>query len=366
MRIDIPYSLMIRDGALAWSTGQCPLDATGAVVHPDNFVLQIEYVCGLIEQTLSAAKTPAIARMTVYYVDQSVEAVTTALEVLRSHFGVRPLVTFVQIPGFYYSGMRVEIDVHSTTSDLNAYRLVNEAGGAYADVVEGDELIWVNVTFANSKSAQSQLTWLVRALAERGIDRENMWADHWYARGEQAEALLLIADEERLNTDAKAAVVSPIADGLLAAGELTFVKGPVELIRLETSHIGTADLELRGRVINDFFFVRARCRTGTLGNVGEMRQLMQAIAAWMKRENLSFAEVCKATTFYVGGGSATELHDNMAVRNAHYSVPGPASTGIPVRPFIGVTNHVVTSLIGRKTRNPDGGDTADTQTERHH
>lgn len=67
--------------------------------------------------------------------------------------------------------------------------------------------------------------------------------------------------------------------------------------------------------------------------VGQTTEIMQAIAEQLTREGLSFAQVCKATTHYLGSSEAQDLHANMAVRNGDFQRPGPASTGVPVAGF---------------------------------
>ncbi len=66
------------------------------------------------------------------------------------------------------------------------------------------------------------------------------------------------------------------------------------------------------------------------GLVPQTEALMQAFAKTLSAANLSFADVVKSTTHYIGEATAEELHDNMAIRNRRYSSPGPASTGIRV------------------------------------
>ena len=60
---------------------------------------------------------------------------------------------------------------------------------------------------------------------------------------------------------------------------------------------------------------------------------MAAIADAMRARGWRFEAVTKATTHYVGSSAAEDLHDNMAVRNAYYRRPGPASTGLSLAAF---------------------------------
>ena len=67
-------------------------------------------------------------------------------------------------------------------------------------------------------------------------------------------------------------------------------------------------------------------------------------------EGLSFADVVKLTTHYVGGASAEELHGNMKVRHSYYAIPGPASTGLPVDAFLNPDCRITIDIIAKASR----------------
>jgi hypothetical protein len=73
---------------------------------------------------------------------------------------------------------------------------------------------------------------------------------------------------------------------------------------------------------------------------------MAAIAETMRAHGWRFESVAKATTHYVGTSAAQDLHDNMAVRNAYYRRPGPASTGLPVAAFPLSESRIAIDLLG--------------------
>jgi len=80
--------------------------------------------------------------------------------------------------------------------------------------------------------------------------------------------------------------------------------------------------------------------------VGETKAVMTSIAETMRAQGWSFDKVCKATTHYVGSSAAQDLHENMAVRNAYYRRPGPASTGLPVAAFPFSPSRIAVDLLG--------------------
>ena len=90
-------------------------------------------------------------------------------------------------------------------------------------------------------------------------------------------------------------------------------------------------------------WVQGRARGGG-GLVTQTEAVMSAFDAHLPSLGLAYADVVKSTTHYVGGSSAEELHENMAVRNRRYTKPGPASTGLPVFGFADPESKVVVDL----------------------
>jgi enamine deaminase RidA (YjgF/YER057c/UK114 family) len=64
--------------------------------------------------------------------------------------------------------------------------------------------------------------------------------------------------------------------------------------------------------------------------LAQTHAVMKYLYKMLEELGLTFSDVVKTNTFYVGGASARELHDNMRIRSSYYRRPGPVSTGIPV------------------------------------
>jgi hypothetical protein len=62
----------------------------------------------------------------------------------------------------------------------------------------------------------------------------------------------------------------------------------------------------------------------------QTRAIMGCLERTIVGLGLSFSDVFKANTFYIGEASSEQLHDNMRIRSSYYQRPGPVSTGIPV------------------------------------
>ena len=90
-------------------------------------------------------------------------------------------------------------------------------------------------------------------------------------------------------------------------------------------------------------WLQGRAGESVTGLVEQTAAIMQGADEILAEYGLGFEDVIKQTAHYCGG-SAGELHDNMGVRNAYYSKPGPASTGIPVRGFEQATTRTVIDL----------------------
>jgi hypothetical protein len=180
--------------------------------------------------------------------------------------------------------------------------------------------------------------------AAGGASANALLADHWFVAGPGAGGILTDLHEAGLVTDRGAAVGVTLPDRVVAMGELTFARAADGGTRfLAPTLPGTA---VFARHSQTHFWITARSLSPTLPLVGETEAVMAAIAATMVAQGWRFDAVCKATTHYVGGSAAEELHDNMAVRNAYYRRPGPASTGLPVASFPFSPSKIAVDLLG--------------------
>ena len=89
MRIDHPYSLVVRDGAVAWSCGQCPLDAEGRVLAPGDLVAQTRCVARFVQNALDSVEfaSKSVSKIVVYYVDLGARETQQMNSILRSALG---------------------------------------------------------------------------------------------------------------------------------------------------------------------------------------------------------------------------------------------------------------------------------------
>lgn len=346
MGIDHPYSLWLADGAVAWSCGQCPLDADGAVIAPGDLAAQGRFVADLITRTLgTGAITPTqICKLVVYYVPDA--AAPGMLAQMARHFGSGVVTVPVAVPHFYYEGMLIEVDVFSSTQQPRHWNSANTGEHASIELVDGGELIHAKVTVdgralgAHSGGWQAIKACLGAELARCGLTRDHLLADYWFVGTDAASDFLRAATAEGYCSDPGAAALCDWESSAAVVGDLIFVRDESAAVDKANDSEGLR-LRRRGR----FFHVSAR-RSGAASLIQQTASNMGAVRRALRAEGLGFENVCKATTLYAGGSEPAELHDNMSVRNSHYEEPGPASTGLPVLRFPFSGSLITVDVIG--------------------
>ncbi|NNC78774.1 MAG: hypothetical protein HKN94_01360 [Acidimicrobiales bacterium] len=294
MAIDVPYSYLLRDDGLAWTCGQIALDLESEVLHPGDLVSQSSVVCGHITSILERAKLDAggLRRLYLYYASPNAGVVEEMLATFRARFGPAVLLEAIPVPHFYYDGILLEVDVWWAES--------------------ADELRFGSAV-APTPSAER--------LSEH-----------------------LVVPTEELHRPHDVPDPGAVIDGGAKLTEAMFLS--VEL----PGHEVTTDMDVRDGVITvlrragSFTWLQGRSTQGARGLVEQTDAIMSRFDEVIESLGLTYADVAKSTTHYVGGSSAEELHGNMAVRNRRYTKPGPASTGLPVYGFAAPASKVVVDL----------------------
>lgn len=269
MQIPVPYSLFLRDGDFGWSCGQCPLDRAGQVIAPGDAIAQAGLVAQYAKTLLAEAGfSSEHLRMAVVYHDTPDP--TAVLSLLREALGDRPLLVPVRVPAFYYPGMLIEVDLFTMAKTAHPLRFATG----------GPEIL-----------TQTPLI------------------DHWIAG--KPDVFL-----------PRHALIQPSQNAPLVWAVFT----PDPVIETEQTH-GPTTVRLRQ---SGPWTALSAVAPHSAGLVAQTEVIMQAFSATLDRIGLSFRDVVKSTTHYVGAATPEELHDNMKVRNRRYSNPGPTSTGIRV------------------------------------
>jgi enamine deaminase RidA (YjgF/YER057c/UK114 family) len=354
MRIEHPYSLLVRADHLAWTCGQCPLAHDGAVLAPDDLGRQADYVDHYIQHLLGKAELSRanVGKLVLYYAPAEPAGTERMLNRFLMTFPGVVLVP-VGIPYFYYSGMRLEVDVHAAERCAPIAAIRDDAHGLRIQAVDAGELIWVGLEIlSDPDGTQSPSSGVLNLDAVRdalravalGVSASTLLADHWFVGGDSAWPVLRRLREAGLVTDTGAAIGATLRDDIVAMGELTFAPdsgvGP-SLVTLPHSGVSTF-----ARSSRNHFWISTRSVAPDLSVVSETKAIMASIEQAMRERGWRFDAVCKATTHYVGSGAAEDLHDNMEVRNAYYRRPGPASTGVPVTAFPFSSSKIAVDVLG--------------------
>ncbi len=302
MRIDVPYSLLVRDGDYAWSCGQLALDGDSNVLAAGNLAEQSSLVAGYIAQVLERGGLGPehLKRLVLYYVPDGpgTEQIEHMWSAFRSVLGDDVLLDPVPVPHFYYDGIVLEVD-------------------AFAGPIVDDRFEWVSIDTPSSDVNSSIET----------ISTEGLLTSRWFAPTTRLADTAADLEARGLVHDAGAVVsAGPFADRV--RGSLLYVDGPCA-----EQHSSANNVRVTSRRADGFGWVAARSTDASKGLVEQTEQIMDAIAKCLDDQGVGFDAVVKSTTLYVGGSSAEELHDNMSVRNRRYEKPGPASTGLPVFGF---------------------------------
>src|SRR5690242_4100864 len=114
MRIEHPYSMLVRADNHGWTCGQCPLAQDGSVLAPDDLLKQAEHVEHYIERLLGKAgfSRANVGKLILYHAP----AGPVDTERLSGRFRVafpEALLLPVSTPFFYYPGMRLEVDAYA-------------------------------------------------------------------------------------------------------------------------------------------------------------------------------------------------------------------------------------------------------------
>lgn len=65
----------------------------------------------------------------------------------------------------------------------------------------------------------------------------------------------------------------------------------------------------------------------------------------LDKVNMTFDNVVKLTTYYAGGATPEELHQNLQIRHSFYGDPSPASTGLPVYSLLDKRCKITTDIV---------------------
>lgn len=285
-----------------------------------------------------------VQKLVLYYVEQETGDMEKMIACCRARFGERPVLVPVAVPHFYFDGLLLEVDAFA--GDMNGRFFETSSGRSSVQLCDGGELSWVCLkTHPNEVKQAKKL--LEDVLAKFGIPADQRICEHWVAPAQNHNAGELLATAKKLCThdltsDEGAVVESTDRDAPLI-GELTYLScadSPTEMVISDVDGI-----RIVKRKSGRFYWFSIRSTEADCSVVLQTRNMMNRLAKALHEEGLDFTAVVKSTSYYTGGNSDSELYANMAIRNSRYSIPGPASTGLPVSNFASNESLIVVDVI---------------------
>ena len=347
MRLDHPYSSLVTEGDYAWTCGQCPLDTSGNVLYANDLIAQAKLVADYIHVSLEDASfnPSSVVKLVVYYTQTDTDQVLAMLQVFEQRFAGNVLIVPIAVPPFYYDGMMIEVDVYAAKKHQPVTTFTDPVTGLSLHLINSIDLTWATLTTDIQNTQDLSLESIKELLVRANLSTEHLLCDQWYESEETSKAFIKTLTNSDFCQNPNS-VFSTNAYGQQATlAELTFVTTANDHSRTIVPTNDTTNLSLTGRYIGNYFSITANINED-MGMVDQTRTIMTNIANVLEEWGLTFEDVCKATTTYVGDSSAEALHDNMVVRNSYYSKPGPASTGLRVNHFFNSHGKISVTLFG--------------------
>jgi len=320
MAIDVPYSFLVRDDDQAWSCGQLALDRDANVLAPHDLPAQSRVVADYVAEIIGRAGLDAddIARLVLFVDAGHLSDADDMRAAFHTRLSSNIILDIVPVPHFYYDGVVLEVDVFCGALEPAL------PTGPGLTLRRDRDVVWASIDGPVSEIEDAARR-LDLALADLGVTRSHLVSTHWTIPSTDLVPATELAADLGLLPDPGAAVSSGSANGT-TNGRFLFARNPAVADATSTSGNVVTSAARSGR----WGWIQARSIDPSDDLVEQTRQIMAAIGARLGDHGVGFDAVVKATSLYVGGSSAAELHDNMSVRNGYYQRPGPASTGLPV------------------------------------
>ena len=379
--VPVSGSLGVRAGDTIHIGGQVALDTKGILRAPGDLVAQTTIAMEEVERVLDAygATLDDMVKMVVFYVDDGDddgdddEATTLATIERRFRGANRPVVTLIPMAALAFPGMMVEIEGYAMRAPDGtpmARALSNPGGmwrwreGPFPHGVRAGEMIFTGCQKALDGSgrvldpgdsvAQSHAVMknLQKVLGVFGADCDDaVKINNYYAGAGASKAewqASVMARASYYSEPGPAATGIPLGrlypDGLCIQMEIMAMLG-TDGARLPKRHVwpeGHWDWPVHlpfkhGVKCGNRIFVGGQVSMdpkATIIDPGDLvkqtRTSMANIAKVLALFGAKLDDVTKVNCFYVGGASEETLMQSARTRFAHYTPPGPCSTGVPL------------------------------------
>jgi len=370
--VELTHQHGVRSGDLIFTGGQADLNRSGEVVNPDSLDPQCQNVIRFVENILlDLEATPDhIIRWVVYFVgDAEDEAHILSLLDKATGKNCKPTVSTVCLPSLCYPGMRIELEAVAFFTEDNSNQTVQYARGqnlpalpdGFSHAVRCGDLVYTSDCSAISHEGEVQAPgnlieqshlmmkcladtlYLVEASMDEVLKLNVYYQGDGTAQNWSEPALIRAAHFPDPGPAATGIAVESFAvPGLMTkiavtAGVSTGVNTR-EFSWPENHWDWTEKLPYKhgnrfGRLIHLGGQVALDQHAEVLhpdDMVAQTRIAMRNIESVLAEFGATLDNVVKVTTFYQGSASAEALHENLLIRSASYTKPGPATSGIPV------------------------------------
>jgi enamine deaminase RidA (YjgF/YER057c/UK114 family) len=370
--IPVSHKHGIRSGRMAYVGGQVDKDIKGLVLHHYDLKTQTRVVVNHIRtvlRDLDIALDDVVKLVAFYVTDGSVDE-DAFLADLRSQLGTgpAPALTTVPIPYLAYPGMLVEIDTiamrgedqtalpRTVSAPSGHWRLA----GPFSQGLRCGDMIFVSGQVARGPSGEVRhpgdlarqttdvMEHVGRILSEHGATFDDVVKiNSYYVDGGQLDAWRRSIDACRAFFPSPGPVVTGIPlrwlpDGLVIKSDVIAMLGEDgrRLARRslpEQRHASPLVPAPFSPALQcgEMIYVSGQVSTDARGTVldpdalvPQTHAVMAKVRSLLAEFGLSMDEVVKVNAFFKSGGTAEELNDNLRVRSACFTEPGPATTGI--------------------------------------
>jgi len=360
LKVDIPYSMGVKQGDLFCLSGQADLKGMGEIQNPGDLYQQsknaIQHIKNLVRDM--GCETEDLTKLVVYYVNNHDVDEAAYCRFLAEQLAIDklPVISFVPLTHFFYPGVMVEIDAYGlATGDAERVYLDNEKS-LFSQAIRQGEFIFVGALSSNKTTdivSQSHdvLAQLDEVLDHFGACRNDIVKiNNWYVGGGDAESW---AESARVRAEYYPEP-GPVATGLPAhtlfpAGALIqtdcWIMLSTDGKNLPKQHSwpeGHWDWPIHlpfkhGLRCGNMVFVGGQVSMNPQGGVDDINDMVKQSHTSMKNIgkviellDCDYKDIFKMNCFYQGSDDPEDLHSNVNIRSGYFTKPGPASTGIPL------------------------------------
>ena len=379
--VELTHQHGVRSGDLIFTGGQADLNQSGEVVNPNLLDPQCRNVIRFVENILLDldATIDHVVRWVIYFVgDAKDEAQILALLDQATHKNCKPTVSTICLPSLCYPGMRIELEADAFCPEDNSNLSVRYARGeklpalqdGFSHAVRCGDLVFTSDCSSISEAGEvqspdnliEQTHLMMQCLANtldlvkasmdevlklnvyyQGDGTASNWseparirASHFPDPGPAATGIA-VGNFAQTGLMTKISVTAGVSSGENTR-EFSWPKNHWNW----TEKLPYKHGNRFGRLIHLGGQVALNQNAEVLhpdDMVSQTRIAMRNIESVLKEFGATLDNVVKVTTFYQGSASAEALHENLLIRSASYTKPGPATSGIPV------TNLVYQSMV---------------------